>query len=131
MHAADLTLEDREALAESLNPLALAREREAADLRAEAEANVEAGDLAELAALIPQAEADLDEALLALTVSMSAHIEARARYDHVSDAGRAVAARARKADIPGPVLRGFPELMLSNGRGLLNEWQTVTRSGIR
>lgn len=128
-----LTIDEREALAASLDPEKLAADR-ALVIAAEAKAaERDEAEEAEIREAIPATIEAVNDALLDLTASMSAHIEARAKYASARSAAAAIQSRARSAGIEVEVVPSYADFVLRDraARQLNGEWLTTIVSQIR
>lgn len=133
MSVADLPLAEREALAESLSPERLASDRAAQLAADERAAERKRDNENEIREAIPATIVAVNEALLELTASMSALIEARAKYASARSAAAAIQSRARAAGIDVEVVPSYADLVLRDraARQLNGEWLTTISSQIR
>ncbi len=127
-----MTLDAREELAESLSPGKLAEDR-ALVVAAEAKAaEWEQANEAEIIELSERAQADATKALDELLLVMVALTAAREVYKQAQDAGAEIRARARKANLPVPLIENYPTRVLTDypTRQIDQAWRQTIASRI-
>lgn len=132
MSVADLSIDDREALADSLSPERLAADRALVTAAEEKAAEWEQANEAEIRELSESAQADATLKLDNLLLAMGNLIDARLAYSQAQDAGKAIQARARKADLPVPLIDNYPTRVLGDysTRKIDQAWRQTIASRI-
>lgn len=130
---AGLTLDEREALAESISPDRIEADRAAQDAADEQREQAAEADAQDIRDRSEPAQAAVTEALDDLLLAMSALLDAREKYASARAAGKNLQARARKLDLPIPVLDEYAERVLKQRevRRINQGWLELIHQQIR
>lgn len=133
MSVAELSIDEREALADSISPERLAADRAAQDEQDEQTEQARLAELQDISDRLEPTQFAVSEALDEVLGAMKMLMSARDKYRAAREDGKVLAGRARKADVPVPVFTDYATRVLTDyeARKLNHAWLELIHEQIR